>query len=600
MVFHVTGFGKFAGVASNPTSVMVPRLAEYARLNLNMHRPPLNAMVISDTTVLVVSTVAVDAHLAALEAELAARCGADDDVHVLLHFGVAASRGLFSLEVAAYNTADFGVPDEAGLVLTGAPITADEAMGVPRRCVLPLQWLATRLCDRHLEAEVSDDPGRYICNWTYFRSCQTTARLNAVARSGGGSGGGAAAVAAAASAAAAVPDDVRARRFHSLFVHVPLFAVASLDEQLSMAATLMADITLALVAPPAGAWDGPAGAATVAAAALARGADATAAATAAAAAGGVTDAAAEAAGASPPPSAADSELGMTVISMLLSLGASAGAARRAVEMVAAAGMLTDEESAADAAAVLALDMDGEDAGDDDDDDDSPAPAAAAAGGSGGAAPAAPAPTPAPASTPAPAPAPAPASRDAAAAASRGSPSAATGGAPRGGGGLRGTGSPAAATAAASTPPAAGGSRGSPGAAAAVRGAGGRGSPRAGSGSDEYKMVIVVRSDLGMSTGKVAAQACHAALAAVRRLNGSRAGAVRTWESQGEPVIVLKGDGGMEQLRALEGEARARGVPAASIRDAGRTEVAPGTTTVLAVGPAPKGEVDAITGHLKLL
>ena len=64
--------------------------------------------------------------------------------------------------------------------------------------------------------------------------------------------------------------------------------------------------------------------------------------------------------------------------------------------------------------------------------------------------------------------------------------------------------------------------------------------------------------------------------------------------------MLKGDGGMEQLRALEGEARARGVPAASIRDAGRTEVAPGTTTVLAVGPAPKADVDAITGHLKLL
>lgn len=113
------------------------------------------------------------------------------------------------------------------------------------------------------------------------------------------------------------------------------------------------------------------------------------------------------------------------------------------------------------------------------------------------------------------------------------------------------------------------------------------------------MVIVVRNDLDMSKGKIGAQAAHAALAAVRRLNGSRSGAVRTWEAQGEPIILLRGDS-MEMLRSLEGEARARGLPTAAIRDAGRTEVAPGTTTVLAIGPAAKGDIDAVTGALKLL
>lgn len=35
-------------------------------------------------------------------------------------------------------------------------------------------------------------------------------------------------------------------------------------------------------------------------------------------------------------------------------------------------------------------------------------------------------------------------------------------------------------------------------------------------------------------------------------------------------------------------------------DAGRTQIAAGSRTVLAIGPAPKTLVDQITGHLKLL
>lgn len=37
-----------------------------------------------------------------------------------------------------------------------------------------------------------------------------------------------------------------------------------------------------------------------------------------------------------------------------------------------------------------------------------------------------------------------------------------------------------------------------------------------------------------------------------------------------------------------------------IRDAGRTQIAAGSATVLAIGPALVAEIDAITGHLKLL
>ena len=37
-----------------------------------------------------------------------------------------------------------------------------------------------------------------------------------------------------------------------------------------------------------------------------------------------------------------------------------------------------------------------------------------------------------------------------------------------------------------------------------------------------------------------------------------------------------------------------------IKDAGRTQIAPGSKTVLAIGPGPQSAVDQCTGHLKLL
>jgi PTH2 family peptidyl-tRNA hydrolase len=51
---------------------------------------------------------------------------------------------------------------------------------------------------------------------------------------------------------------------------------------------------------------------------------------------------------------------------------------------------------------------------------------------------------------------------------------------------------------------------------------------------------------------------------------------------------------------LAEKATAAGLPNYIVCDAGRTQIAAGSQTVLAVGPAPKSVVDQITGHLKLL
>jgi PTH2 family peptidyl-tRNA hydrolase len=69
--------------------------------------------------------------------------------------------------------------------------------------------------------------------------------------------------------------------------------------------------------------------------------------------------------------------------------------------------------------------------------------------------------------------------------------------------------------------------------------------------------------------------------------------------QGQAKVVLQVRDQAE-MHELERRARAQGVSTHIVADAGRTQVASGSETVLAVGPAPVHIVDAITGHLKLL
>lgn len=117
-------------------------------------------------------------------------------------------------------------------------------------------------------------------------------------------------------------------------------------------------------------------------------------------------------------------------------------------------------------------------------------------------------------------------------------------------------------------------------------------------SDDHKMVILVRSDLNMTKGKAAAQCCHACLAAYKRALQKSPTLVSAWESAGQPKVTLKTDS-QGQLEELQRKAREAGLVAEAIRDAGRTQLVPGTKTVCAIGPGPAKLINLITGHLKL-
>jgi PTH2 family peptidyl-tRNA hydrolase len=56
----------------------------------------------------------------------------------------------------------------------------------------------------------------------------------------------------------------------------------------------------------------------------------------------------------------------------------------------------------------------------------------------------------------------------------------------------------------------------------------------------------------------------------------------------------------EELEVLQATAISLGVVAEIIVDAGRTQIAPNSQTVLGIGPAPTSVIDEITGKLRLL
>uniref|UniRef100_A0A161N0Z2 peptidyl-tRNA hydrolase n=2 Tax=Triatoma infestans TaxID=30076 RepID=A0A161N0Z2_TRIIF len=118
---------------------------------------------------------------------------------------------------------------------------------------------------------------------------------------------------------------------------------------------------------------------------------------------------------------------------------------------------------------------------------------------------------------------------------------------------------------------------------------------------DTKMVLVVRTELGMGKGKIAAQCSHAALGCYKIAQKNTPTVLNWWEASGQPKIVLKLDTpGEEGLYKLMQEAKKRGVVSTVIRDAGHTQVERGTATVAGIGPGEVDVLDQITGHLKLL
>jgi PTH2 family peptidyl-tRNA hydrolase len=130
------------------------------------------------------------------------------------------------------------------------------------------------------------------------------------------------------------------------------------------------------------------------------------------------------------------------------------------------------------------------------------------------------------------------------------------------------------------------------------------------GDEPYKMLLIFNMELyrtstktgerkavKMSPGKAGAQSGHATLGAYRRGRRLCPRAVSDWLRIGQAKITVKCPT-VGELLELQTKCSAAGLNTYLIRDAGHTEIEPGSRTVLAVGPAPASAFKDLTGHLK--
>ncbi|MCI4331144.1 MAG: peptidyl-tRNA hydrolase Pth2 [Thermoplasmata archaeon] len=115
----------------------------------------------------------------------------------------------------------------------------------------------------------------------------------------------------------------------------------------------------------------------------------------------------------------------------------------------------------------------------------------------------------------------------------------------------------------------------------------------------YKMVLVVRGELRLTAGKAAVQVAHAAVMLYQEAERRRAPTLEAWLAGGQKKIAVVAPT-LDAMLELQRTARGVGLATVLVEDAGFTEVAPGTKTVLGIGPGPENEVDRVTGGLPLL
>jgi len=189
VLFYLTGFGSFPGVEANPTESLIRNLATNKIRSSQKYY-------ICRADVLPVSSHDVNCHLNEIFVEIDRNISrltgnakqedseSDDELLtmlkdasaktpkvVILHLGVHAGSNAFSLESKAWNEATFRSQDSRGWQPNSELIIADNrTIAHQYDCNLRLESLRDRLGQLGHTVQISEDPGRYVCNWIYYNS----------------------------------------------------------------------------------------------------------------------------------------------------------------------------------------------------------------------------------------------------------------------------------------------------------------------------------------------------------------------------------------------------------------------------------------------
>ena len=158
----LTGFKAFGDLPSNPTEKIIEALSSSTDAN---H--------LSQLRILDVSTKAVDAYYDSIDLYNSS------SKHLVIHLGVNAGATHFQIEEYAYNSTTFRIPDNEGFQPTDSCISSELPLDSPLKTTFPAAHIinACRI-NSDLVVELSDDPGRYICNYIYFKSLLNIAQRN--------------------------------------------------------------------------------------------------------------------------------------------------------------------------------------------------------------------------------------------------------------------------------------------------------------------------------------------------------------------------------------------------------------------------------------
>lgn len=149
----VTGFGPFDGNTSNPSSSSLETLDRDDNVTLCPN--------------IVVSCKEVDNLLSSIDPSVPR-----------IHLGLNEKAKSFHIEQFAYNEKNFRIPDMDGLTPVGEVIHVDGPTRIAT--TMDVHALVSELTDQGLQVELSNDPGRYVCNYMYYKSLALTEKRNAI------------------------------------------------------------------------------------------------------------------------------------------------------------------------------------------------------------------------------------------------------------------------------------------------------------------------------------------------------------------------------------------------------------------------------------
>eukprot|EP01038_Epipyxis_sp_PR26KG_P015640 gene15640-21146_t len=172
MKVYITGFGQFGNVINNPTSEIVAFLASLNQSDL------LETLGLSNEVgatsiqfifnVLEVSVDYCHSFINSIENSLS-----DKDEILIIHLGVDMSSSIIKLERFAYNNMTFSIEDARGFTPNNQLI--DQTCGLDESLTssLSIETILHSIQEKEygrLLVQVSIDPGRYLCNYTYYSS----------------------------------------------------------------------------------------------------------------------------------------------------------------------------------------------------------------------------------------------------------------------------------------------------------------------------------------------------------------------------------------------------------------------------------------------